>query len=189
MKRRLITIFLPWLEIRRLNRVIDAITDVGVYPARSIGGDNPYEERTPRMEGWNDATREVIKRYAAACAVIILSCTLSSCTIDAQNGVFPSLVWAWSDEAKNERAIRAERRAAMDAKEKSQRDATQAGWDAFQKGLPEESNPYTGALEPWWGTGWSSAEWASFDDATQERLWNENVRELAKTKLTLKRND
>lgn len=66
MKRRLIRIFLPWLEVRRLNHVIDEITDVGVYPKKVIGGPRPYEERNDYQNGWNDACSEMIQRYARA---------------------------------------------------------------------------------------------------------------------------
>lgn len=55
------------IEIERLNNVIsrlrlalDAATDVGVYPAAVIGGDNPYDKRTEYMEGWNAATTEAL---------------------------------------------------------------------------------------------------------------------------------
>ena len=34
--------------------------DIGVYPEKIIGGDNPYKRRTKFMEGWN----AVIKKYA-----------------------------------------------------------------------------------------------------------------------------
>ena len=36
-----------------LERINDAITDIGVYPAKIIGGPNAYEERTQWQEGWN----------------------------------------------------------------------------------------------------------------------------------------
>lgn len=40
-----------------------AIDAMGVYPAAVKGGDNPYEKRTERMEGYNEALME-IKRKA-----------------------------------------------------------------------------------------------------------------------------
>lgn len=36
-----------------------AIDAMGVYPASVKGGDNPYEKRTERMEGYNEAMREI----------------------------------------------------------------------------------------------------------------------------------
>jgi len=44
--------------------MIDHITDIGVYPLKVIGGEGSYEQRTERMEGWNDAASEVLRRYA-----------------------------------------------------------------------------------------------------------------------------
>lgn len=55
----------PWLEIRRLRNMIDHITDVGIYPAKVIGGPHPYETRSEWQNGWNAATKAMIERYAA----------------------------------------------------------------------------------------------------------------------------
>ena len=46
--------------VARLRLALDAATDVGVYPAAVIGGDNPYDKRTEYMEGWNAASMEAL---------------------------------------------------------------------------------------------------------------------------------
>ena len=51
------------LEVKRLESIIDHITDVGVYPAKIVGGPTAYEKRSEWQEGWNAATTDVIKRY------------------------------------------------------------------------------------------------------------------------------
>lgn len=53
-------------DTKRLQTAIDAMTDIGVYPAKVIGGDKPYDQRTEWMEGWNAALQEVVRVYAAA---------------------------------------------------------------------------------------------------------------------------
>ena len=42
-----------------LERINDAITDIGVYPSKIIGGPNAYEERTQWHEGWNAFSTEL----------------------------------------------------------------------------------------------------------------------------------
>jgi hypothetical protein len=39
--------------------------NVGIYPKSVIGGDNPYEKRSERMEGWNEAGTALLDHYAA----------------------------------------------------------------------------------------------------------------------------
>lgn len=50
-------------QIRRLEAIIDHITDVSVYPQSVRGTENDYEKRTEWMDGWNAATAEMIRRY------------------------------------------------------------------------------------------------------------------------------
>lgn len=50
-------------EIEKLEKVIDYITDVGVYCLKVVGGPAPYEKRSEWMEGWNEAITHVIARY------------------------------------------------------------------------------------------------------------------------------
>lgn len=57
---------LPEDEIKRLEAVIDHITDVGVYPASIVGGPSAYEQRSEWQNGWNAAIRDVLARYEAA---------------------------------------------------------------------------------------------------------------------------
>lgn len=44
--------------IARLRAALDAATDIGVYPAAVVGA---YEQRSPYMQGWNDAVMEVVR--------------------------------------------------------------------------------------------------------------------------------
>jgi len=43
----------------------DILMDIPIYPEKVIGGESPYEKRTPYMEGWNEALikvgKEVVK--------------------------------------------------------------------------------------------------------------------------------
>ena len=57
---------LPEDEIKRLESIVDHITDVSVYPQSVRGGPGAYEKRTEWMEGWNAATSEMIRRYEEA---------------------------------------------------------------------------------------------------------------------------
>lgn len=47
----------------RLQRAFDAVNDMGIHPASLVG---KYEKRSERMEGWNDAVMEMVKRQALA---------------------------------------------------------------------------------------------------------------------------
>lgn len=60
--RRLVSHSWPWARINRLRRALDAVTDTGIYPAAVIGGKNPYSERSPYQNGWNDCAIEAMKR-------------------------------------------------------------------------------------------------------------------------------
>lgn len=48
-------------------------------------------------------------------AALALTCILSSCTMVTQNRAWPGVAWAWSEEARLERRVRAEREAASKA--------------------------------------------------------------------------
>lgn len=54
-------------KIECLDRIIDAITDISVYPMSVKGGENSYDKRTPYMEGWNACNREMLGRYYEIC--------------------------------------------------------------------------------------------------------------------------
>lgn len=50
----------------KLERIIDDITNVGIYPA-SVVGEGGYEKRTEWQEGWNAAVKEMISIYSDSC--------------------------------------------------------------------------------------------------------------------------
>ncbi len=52
-------------RIKRLDYVIDQITDVGVYP-RSVTKGGITTERTEWQDGWNAAITEVLRVYENA---------------------------------------------------------------------------------------------------------------------------
>jgi len=53
-----------WKErSEKLSKVIDAITNIGVYPKEVIGGEAPYTERTEYMNGWNACATETVNEY------------------------------------------------------------------------------------------------------------------------------
>jgi hypothetical protein len=51
-------------QVEKLQRVIDVVQDMGVYPAAILNGPNAYEKRTDKMEGWNDAVMAMHKAIA-----------------------------------------------------------------------------------------------------------------------------
>ena len=53
-------------KIDALERVVDDITNIGIYPA-SVSGPNGYEKRDDWKEGWNAAVCEMIRIYADSC--------------------------------------------------------------------------------------------------------------------------
>lgn len=46
----------------KLQHAIDAVSDIGVYPAAILNGPNAYGKRSERQDGWNEAVTEVVKR-------------------------------------------------------------------------------------------------------------------------------
>ena len=50
-------------QILRLQRALDAATDVGIYPQAFTG---QYEQRTPYMEGWNAHAQAAMKAVVDA---------------------------------------------------------------------------------------------------------------------------
>jgi hypothetical protein len=53
-------------ERDRLLTAIEYIVDIGIYPKEFHGGENSYTERTPYMEGWNDACRQMLENWKEA---------------------------------------------------------------------------------------------------------------------------
>ena len=57
---------LPEDEIKRLESIVDHITDIGVYPAAIANGPNAYDQRSEWQNGWNAAATEMLRRYEEA---------------------------------------------------------------------------------------------------------------------------
>ena len=53
-------------EVKRLQSIIDHITDVGVYPQSVRDGSLAYEKRNDWQNGWNAAATEMIRRHEEA---------------------------------------------------------------------------------------------------------------------------